>query len=486
MGVAIAASLIALVQLPSMRGPYVTSFLSYYTIAGFAYFIATYRLKADRLPIQFIWLFAILFRVILLFTTPSLSDDVFRFLWDGNLLNSLVNPYAFPVNSPQLDPYDTQLRSLVNHSWMASPYMPFAQFLFSLVDKIAPQQVKAFQIVAVLLDLSTGWFVMSTLKRLTLPATLILIYLWNPLVIVEFAQGAHIVDALMICLVMASFWLLLRAKPSDRNNGVFNNASVISMAAATLTKGLPLLFVTVMWRRWGFKRLLLYLLILLTVSSAFACNAGWGLFGPLNGQGYFGALRIYLSQWNFNSGFYHWLEVWLSSYPTPGAVPIETVGEAPIRLARVTSSTLFGCLLIGTALMSYRYDDPKKRDHYQRTIILLRLSTIPIGAYLIFTPTVHPWYVTLIIPFLPFLKSKSNQTSKFSRFIWPWIYFSLAIGYSYLTYLNPDDIRELVFVRWIEYIPLYLLILWAFLPLIQTPVTSILDDRIRAGRIKRR
>ncbi|MGD9091363.1 MAG: hypothetical protein PVF74_00840 [Anaerolineales bacterium] len=486
MGVAMAACLVALLKLPLWRGPYVTSFLSYYLIAGGAYLIVTYRLRTDRLPIYLIWVFAVLFRVILLYTTPSLSDDVFRFIWDGHLINAGMNPYTYPVNDPHLDPLNTELRSLVNHSWMASPYLPSAQLLFSIVGKIDPQQAKAYQITAVLLDLSTGWLVMSNLRRLTLPPSLVLIYLWNPLVIVEFAQGAHVVDALMICLVMLSFWLLLLANPIRKRASAHKYGSVVSMAAATLTKGLPVLFLPVLWRRWGWIRLFLYFTILLTISTYFANNAGWGLFGPIDGRGYFGALRIYLSQWNFNGGLYHWLEVWISGYPTPGAVPVEIVGEAPIRLARLISAALIGLSMIGTAIWSYRLDDPSKAELLSRTLALLRLATLPIGAYLLFTHTVHPWYVILMIPFLPFLLPQKEKTARTSRLIWPWMYLSLSISFSYLTYINPNDFRELSFVRLVEYLPFYGLLLWALVPLIQEPLTSIVDGRIRWGRIKRR
>jgi hypothetical protein len=486
MGAAITASIVPLLQLPELRGPYVTSYITYYLLAGAAYLIAVYQLKVDLLPIWLIWGFAILFRTLLLITTPSLSDDVFRYIWDGHLVNQGVNPYAFPVNAPQLDPLITPLRNLVNHSWMASPYLPTAQLLFSFVDRIAPQQVKAFQITAVLLDLSIGWLVLNTLRRLLLPAKFVLIYLWNPLVIIEFAQGAHVVDALMVFLVMLSVWLLLHANPRNPKIGLYKHGSAVTMAVATLTKVLPVLLIPVLWRRWGWKRIIIYVIILLTVSTYFAYNAGWGLFGPIDGRGYFGALRIYLSQWNFNGGLYHWLEVWISGYPAPGAVPVEIVGEAPIRLARLISAALIGFSLLGTAIWSYILDDESKGDYISRTLALLRLATLPIGAYLLFTHTLHPWYITLMIPFLPYLLPERGGTAQTSRLIWPWIYLSLAVSFSYLTYINPNNFREMSFVRLVEYLPVYLLLLWALLPLIQEPLTSILESRIRWGRIKRR
>ena len=85
---------------------------------------------------------AVLFRVTLLFTTPpTLSTDVYRYIWDGRMTNAGVNPYAHTVDSPLLDPFDSPQRALVNHRWMASPYLPAAQAFFAAVYRLAPDSV---------------------------------------------------------------------------------------------------------------------------------------------------------------------------------------------------------------------------------------------------------------------------------------------------------------------------------------------------------
>jgi hypothetical protein len=189
--------------------------------------------------------------------------------------------------------------------------------------------------------------------------------------------------------------------------------------------------------------------------SLFAVSAGWGLTGPLDGTGIFGATRIYLQHWNYNSGIYHWLEVLLSGYQTPGAVPVEIVGENPILLARATTTGLLSLAVLVSGWLAWR----TKLDD----IDLLRLSIIPLGAYLLLTSTLHPWYVTLVIPFLPFLTPREGEAKTYQAFIWPWTYFSVTVALSYLTYLDPDNLREYAWVRLVEYIPLYLLLGWAIL-----------------------
>lgn len=455
-GFVMAASFFALTQLPSLRESYVTVFLIYFVIAGLAYVFVIYRLGKDVFAIKLIWAFAVLFQLILLFSSPTLSDDVYRYIWDGHLLNQGVNPYALPVNSPLLDAYDTPLRALVNHDWMASPYLPSIQIVFVIVSRLAHQSVLAFQITAIIINLLTGWMVMSILELVKRPRTYVLVYLWNPLVNIEFAHGAHL-DSLMLLLMMAAFWLIVRS--SKQIGGTAKQitlyGSILALAAATLTKFLPLLLVPIFFRRWGWRGFALYILLILGVLSSFAYGAGWGLTGPLDGTGIFGATRIYLQYWNYNSGIYHWLEVLFSGYQTPGAVPVEIVGEAPIQLAKAVTTGLLGFAVLTAGWLAWRTE--------RNNLYLLRLSLIPLGAYLLLTPTLHPWYVTLVIPFIPFFLNRKDEHISYQDFIWPGIYFSIAVVFSYTTYLDPENLREHTWVRLMEYIPLYLLLGWAIL-----------------------
>jgi hypothetical protein len=485
-GTIIGSSLVFLIPLPGLRGPQVTAFLMIYLIAALAYFVAVIRLDRDKLPLGLIWGFAILFRILFLLTEQSLSDDVYRFIWDGNLLSRGINPYALAVNSPRLDAFDIQLRASVNHDWMATPYLPAAQLLFGLVTGIAPESILSFRITAVILDLVIGWLVFDSLRRLSIAPAGVLIYLWNPLIISEFANGAHVVDAWMITLTMLAFWLMILSADKVKRRGLINLSVVLAMAGATLTKGLAALLVLLFLRRWHWNWLLLYLGLILGALAAFATGAGWGILGPLNGTGVFGALRIYLNQWNFNSSLYHWLEVVLSGYNTPGAVPVEVVGQTPILVARYITSAALMLISLLTGWWAWRLDDPRKAGYLTRTLSLIRLSVIPIGAYLLLTHTVHPWYVTFIVPLLPFLLPRGNEDTQVRRFIWPWLYFSMAVSISYLTYIDPDNLREYDLVRLVEYLPVFGLLIWAGWPWLSQGFTFIFERGIRWERIKRR
>ncbi len=212
-GLTLSGAFIPLLFLPTLRGENLHWFFLCFGLAALAYIIAIIFIRRLHISLQFIWGVAIIARLILLGTTPTLSDDGYRYLWDGHLLKQGINPYAEVVESPLLDQFDTSLRESVNHSWMASPYLPAAQGYFWLVETIAPQQIKAYQISALVFDLLTGLMVYLILLKLKLDPKAVLLYLWNPLVIVEFAHGAHL-EALMMFLTMLS-WLLVLNNNKD-------------------------------------------------------------------------------------------------------------------------------------------------------------------------------------------------------------------------------------------------------------------------------
>jgi hypothetical protein len=301
---------------------------------------------------------------------------------------------------------------------------------------------------------------MAILERLNLPRRRVLIYLWNPLVILEFAHGAHI-DAWMIFLMTAGLWLILPTPQRDGYGLRARLGSPLAFAAATLTKGLPALLTPLMLRRWRWRGVAVYVFATLLGLTVFAIGASWGLTGPETGTGVFGAIRIFLRWWNYNSGIYHWLEVLITGYHTPGAVPIDAVGEGPIRFAQGMTASLLGLLVLATGWRAWRNDRPQRGTTIDHDLGIIRLSMIPLGAYLLLARTVHPWYVTLLLPILPFLSPRRGKASLWGRALWPWLYFSVAVTLSYLTYINPEMPQEFALIRKIEYLPTYALLLWA-------------------------
>ena len=440
-GIVLLITFIPLPFLSSLRGENLVVFLLCYSLAGTAYVFALIRLELTSISLRFVWVVAIIVRLILLATTPTLSDDSYRYMWDGHLLSQGINPYAEVVNSPSLNQFDTSFRPLVNHPWMSTPYLPAAQGFFWLVEQITPQKVITYQVAAVIFDLLTGLLVQFLLARLRLQRKAVLIYLWNPLVIFEFAQGAHI-DAMMMFLTMLAWVFVL-------SSGKKKLLSPIILSLATLTKGLPVFIAPLLLRRWKIPGVLIYLIVTYAAMSAFAFGSGWGLTGELDGRGIFGAIRIYSQYWQFNAGpIYKVVEL----FPKEK----EMIGQV-IRLI----SGVFTMIVIAWSAYKAWGNDQPGRDSVKTGRALIRLSILPIGAFLLLSPTIHPWYVTMLIPFIPFFFTAQDEGPGASVWIIPLIYFSIAVAFSYMAYRPGQNSVVPSWFTWLEYLTLYGLLLWA-------------------------
>ncbi len=426
-------------QQGTLRDEHTPHTLGWYGLAFVGYLAALIWVERRGVgSLLLIWSAAIIFRLLLLFTVPTLSDDVYRYMWDGYVANNGVSPYAYPIDAPELDYLDTPQRALANNRWMASPYLPAAQLLFAALARFLPPNPLYFQIVMIIFDLLAALLIVKLLTLVRQPAHRILIYLWNPLVIVEIAHGAHI-DGLMVCLTLLAIWLTL----SPRQTKLTIWLAPVALALATLTKVLPIFLLPILIWRWRWRQLFLYGLVIIGLATPFGLSAGWGLTGPLNGAGLFGAIRIYADQWNFNSGLFHWLEVdWL---------PLLGIVQPTVWAKRIVGAGMF--LVLSAVWLEAR----RSLDIYST----LRLMAVPFMAYLLLTTTVHPWYMLVLMVFLPFLAPTSKESPWRWLILTPWLYLSAGITLSYLTYLTPLNFREFEWVRQTEWWPVWgLLAVW--------------------------
>lgn len=401
------------------------TFLALFLIA-FAFYVAATALALRRPKLATtsvlitIAVFAVLFRIPLWFTTPTLSTDIWRYLWDGRLINHAVNPYAQPVDTPALDSLATPLRTQVDHAWMATPYPPASELTFATVYRLAPENPTAMQIAFTLFDLATAVVIVRFLRRLRIPEERVLIYAWNPLIVVEFAHSAHVESLMTLWGMLAIYWLI----------GGHRTRSAVALALATLTKFVPALLLPVFVHRWGVRRTLLYAAL---VGAAFVpfLGAGLGLGRDTPGTGLFGALRVYATQWKTNDGLFFWLVRALNA----------RVND-PLQAAKVV--VLLTLLVLGLAVL---LRSEGREPAIIGSVVLL------LSAYLLLTPAMFPWYVTWLIAVLPLLPLRRSPAAL--AFAAGWLYFAAAVNLSYLFYLDPANPREYEWLRRTEYLPLF-------------------------------
>ena len=209
----------------------------FYLIGCFAITRLDAKQSGPRL-IAFIWLCGLVFRFTVLPLSPELSEDLNRYRWHGKMQAVGANPYSAAPGDPRFAELRDATWHQVNRKDLPSVYGPVTEWVFAVwyravtaVQPDALRQVWWFKIPFALLELGVALAVMWLLAAAGKPCTWLLIYLWSPLVVVEFwAQGHN--DTLAVAFVVAA----VAAALSDRWKWAF-----ASLAMATLSKFWPVI-----------------------------------------------------------------------------------------------------------------------------------------------------------------------------------------------------------------------------------------------------
>ena len=122
----------------------ILGFVGVYGLAFIVYVVAIWRVRRQAVEsgsLTLVFIFAALFRLVLLFSEPIQEDDFYRYLWDGKVVASGLNPYRFTPREIQtnngkegpLQPYrelaETDvhfglLLSRINHPGRTDPLPP--------------------------------------------------------------------------------------------------------------------------------------------------------------------------------------------------------------------------------------------------------------------------------------------------------------------------------------------------------------------------
>ncbi|MDZ4877571.1 MAG: hypothetical protein CLLPBCKN_007006 [Chroococcidiopsis cubana SAG 39.79] len=220
-------------------------------------------------------LFPLLFNLGLLFGRPYISIDVFSYMAHGYLaITPGNNPYVDAAREVIESPFG---RQLVPWGWWPvhgiSPYGPLWLQLEAAILRSTqqiPSALLLFKSLVVASSLLCAVLIWCILSRVRPQDRLLgtLVYLWNPMIVIEFAAEGHN-DALMIVFVLLSLLLAVQARPT---------ASMVALVLSVLTKYLPLIFlpaqVVYFWRtrspRWNWTGLVLRLLLGLIVGLGLA------------------------------------------------------------------------------------------------------------------------------------------------------------------------------------------------------------------------
>jgi len=392
----------------------------YFSLA-FAGYLALLLMGQRTANWRFGLIVALVLRLLLLGAMPALSDDVYRFVWDGRMLVNGLNPFAAVpttlLESGEVIPgLTSELFDQLNSPDYYTIYPPFAQATFGLAAYLSFHSLGGSVLVLkLLLLLCEGlglWAIWRLLRKWNLPEHRLLLYALNPLVIVEVMGNLHYEGAMVAFLLWAVVFL------TEKKWG----GAVLLWALSITAKLLTLLLLPFLWSRLRKKTaLLFYAGVLLLLVLSFAPLAGavfWHGFGE--------SLQLYFRKFEFNASIYYVIR-WLG-YQFKGYNVIQSVG--PVLGLLAASVIGIGGLL------------DKKNDWPS----LMERSLWAITAYLFLATTVHPWYVILPL-----------ALSVFTRYRFPLVW-TVLIGLTYINYSYPEY-RENLWVVGMEYV---IVLAWMF------------------------
>jgi len=357
--------------------------------------------------------FALFFRLLFLFRLPELSDDIYRYLWDGLQVLHGNNPYAAaPFDVRPFDNISASLLAKINHPRLVTIYPPFAQIVFAAGAAIS-HSIIGFKVLMVILDLGTCALLCKILPRMNLPAGRAIPYAWHPLPIIEIAGSGH-VDGVGILLFLLAIYVLL-PKPA-RDDAAQDYHRLPSIMAPQYAK--PLLAGTVFALAILVKFIPLIYLPALLMATVNPLTFGLGFltaallialpFTP-DLTHIFTTLSIYLQNWEFSNFAFRLLRNLLSSG----------------NQARIILSGLFiSCLTAFT--VSFRIMTSRGRDRQQKLMLFMRsLYDITCG-FLLLTPALHPWYALYLVSLLPFMAGPAGLVLTWAVFL----SYRVLIGYA--------------------------------------------------------
>ena len=398
-----------------------TDFIKLLSLFAALFFIFYKLIQFEKWNMKLLFSIGVLSRIIFLFIEPNLSQDYYRFIWDGHLVSNFINPY---LNAPdtlisQSNLIITNAQELYNGMGALSAqhfsnYPPLNQLIFGIAALIGGKSILGSVIVMrgiiILADIGILYFGRKLLKNLNQSPHLIFWYFLNPLVIIELTGNLHF-EGVMLLLFIIAMYLLSKDK--------WQIAGVL-LACSISVKLVPILFLPLFLKYFGLKKsILFYLIVVATSLLLFA-----PFYSPEFVANYSKTLGLWFSNFEFNAGIYNGVKQIALQWNAKPWELIKSYGKIT-PIITVVSVVLFTFF--------------RKNE---KLPVLLSSMLWALTIYYLISATVHPWYII----FLVLLGALTEY--KFA------ILWSAAIVLSYFAYSQPD-FKENLWLLTIEYITVY-------------------------------
>lgn len=362
--------------------------------ATYAVFFITYLVVLSKTKnetdFNFFIKLSFILRWVAVFGFPNLSDDIYRFLWDGHLINLGENPFSHPPqyyfeNHLFTERLTPELFSKLNSPNYYSVYPTVCQAVFAAATFLFPKSIYGAAVVIKLFLFACEVGTIFLMRRITLqrletfvrfcPTSTIrpLIYALNPLIIIELVGNAHFEAAMIFFFILAVYSLYHNFPKVWNFRKVFRSAAIFSLSI--VSKMLPLMFLPLFLKRLGWKRsfyfwILTGLLTLIMLSP---------LYNALFFNNISKSLALYFNNFEFNASLFYLLE---------------NLGFRIFNYGMIQQITPFLIGLVVLFILKKSFFS-KKNDVIDWQNIFFDDCLLVVSLYFACATTVHPWYAAL-------------------------------------------------------------------------------------------
>jgi hypothetical protein len=360
--------------------------------------------------------------VIFLLAVPNLSQDFYRFIWDGHLVLMGENPYLYTPSElfdktgtliPLAD-YLLEGMGKLSASHFSN-YPPVSQLFYGLSVWLGGGEVIgsliSMRMVIVLADVGIFYYGRKLLKLVNQSPHLIFWYFLNPLVIIELGGNVHFEGVMLFFFLFATYQVCTKK---------WLSASFF-MALSISVKLIPMMFLPLFFKALGIRKGLLFQILVLVGVIVTALP----FYHPLLSENYMATLSLWFSNFEFNASIYNAVK------HLGGRLDLK-----PWELIRTYGKIFPWLVVLWVGILTFFRANRSPQVLLQSMLLILTL-------YFFLSPTVHPWYVISLV-----------LLCLFTEFRYP-ILWSATLVFSYSAYRADPAVTESMGFLIIEYLSVY-------------------------------
>ena len=396
-----------------------TDFVKLFMLFGALFYLTSKIIQFEKWNFKFLLVTGIVFRLVFLMAEPNLSQDFYRFIWDGQLIKNGINPYLYTpdqiieqgtISFPSMMELRDGMTDLNARHY--SNYPPINQILFALAAFLGDGSVLgatiAMRLIVVLADLGVLYFGRKLLQNMNKANNLAFWYFLNPLVIIELTGNLHF-EGVMLFFFVWALYLMAKSK--------WLWATPV-YALSIMVKLMPLMFLPLFIKYLGFKKSAVFYSLVLLACAALLLP----FYSSVFIDNYTDTVGLWFSNFEFNASIYNVVK----------KIAVNYFEAKPWELIDSYGSLIQKIVLVLILLFAF--------IRKNRTLESLITSMVfALACYYFLSTTVHPWYVVFLLGF-----------AIFTDYRFPLVW-SCAIILSYYAYTNPDN-KESLWLLAIEYI----------------------------------